>query len=531
MASGLLNALPAADLSPGWCVFVPLCGALAIAIAGWGAGENRVRQNLREAITLATAATLFWLVLQFYSLAESGGPIYDHLEFLPGMPMAFHIEPLGMIYALVASSLWILNSLYSIGYMRGNREKHQTRFYVCFALSIASVMGIAFSANMFTLFVFYEALSLATFPLVTHKGTPEALRSGRTYLGILMGTSVVLMLPAMIATYYVTGTLDFQIGGVFRDVLASGELAPWLFGVIFAMFIYGIGKAAVMPSHRWLPAAMVAPTPVSALLHAVAVVKAGVFSVCKVSLYLIGVDQLQLYDQGWWLVYAAGGTIVIASFIALFQDNLKRRLAYSTVSQLSYITLGVALLYPVSAMAAAFHIAAHAFGKITLFFAAGAIYTAAHKTHISQLDGIGRKMPWTMGAFAVGTIAMIGLPPTAAFISKWYLISGAWTGEKTFVVVVLTLSTMLNAAYFLPIVYRAFFRAPPDHTASEHGASEHGDGHGDGHGHGHDHEDHGEAPLPMVIALTCTAAGALLLFFFPDIVLDLARALAEAMPQ
>jgi multicomponent Na+:H+ antiporter subunit D len=513
----LASSLPTWEfaLSPILAIAVPLIGAFLIAFAGqW--------PNLREATTLVTAVVLLWVVGNLQNFVEASptpGGAETLVEVVPGMPLAFHIEPLGMIYALIASSLWILNSIYSIGYMRGNNEKHQTRFYVCFALSIASVMGIAFSANMFTLFVFYEALSLATFPLVTHKGSPEALRSGRVYLGILMGTSVCLMLPAMVATWVYTGTLDFTQGGVFAQPLAEGVLSPALFGLIFAMYMYGVGKAALMPAHRWLPAAMVAPTPVSALLHAVAVVKAGVFSVVKISVYIIGVDQLRLYDQGGWLIYVAGGSIVIASFIALFQDNLKRRLAYSTVSQLSYITLGAALLFPISVRAAALHIAAHAFGKITLFFAAGSIYTAAHKTNVSELDGIGRKMPWTMGAFTIGTLSMIGLPPTAGFISKWYLMNGAWTAQSKFAIAVLFASTLLNAAYFLPIVYRAFFRKPPDHHD-----------HGHDHGH-HDHHDHGEAPLPIVIALTCTAAATLVMFVHPDLFAGYAQMLADAMPK
>lgn len=498
-------------MSPVLAIAVPLVGAFLIAIAGrW--------PNLREATTMVTAVALLWVVGNLNNfLAATPAQAETLVEVVPGIPLAFHIEPLGMIYAMIASSLWILNSLYSIGYMRRNQEKHQTRFYVCFALSIASVMGIAFAGNMFTLFVFYEALSLATFPLVAHAGTPEAIKSGRTYLGILMGTSIALMLPAMIATYVYTGTLDFTQGGVFAQPLADGVLSPALFGLIFAMYIYGVGKAALMPAHRWLPAAMVAPTPVSALLHAVAVVKAGVFSVCKIAIYIIGVDQLRLYDQGGWLLYVAGGTIVIASCIALFQDNLKRRLAYSTISQLSYITLGVALLWPISVRAAAIHIAAHAFGKITLFFAAGSIYTAAHKTKVSELDGIGRRMPWTMGAFAVGTISMIGLPPTGGFISKWYLMQGAWTAESGFAIAVLCISTLLNAAYFLPIVYRAFFRKPPE--------PEHHDDADE-----HEHHAHGEAPLAMVFALTCTAAATVGLFFYPDLFVGYAEMLSAAMP-
>ncbi len=266
-----------------------------------------------------------------------------------------------------------------------------------------------------------------------------------------------------------------------------------------------IGKAALMPFHRWLPAAMVAPTPVSALLHAVAVVKAGVFSVVKVIIYIFGVDTLLTASATNWLVAIAGFTIVAASIVALGADNLKRRLAYSTISQLSYVIMAAALLAPLSLIGAVMHIAAHAIGKITLFFAAGAIYTAAHKTEVSQLDGIGRRMPWTMAAFSIAALSMIGLPPAVGFISKWYILSGAMASQQWFAVSVIAVSTLLNAGYFLPIIYRAFFVAP-DHDAQHH--------------------PHGEAPLPMVTALTLTALGTILLFFWPDLPLALARQVA-----
>jgi multicomponent Na+:H+ antiporter subunit D len=404
-----------------------------------------------------------------------------------------------MLFALVASGLWILNSVYSFGYMRANGELHQTRFYVCFALALAASIGIAYAGNVFTLFVFYELLTLITYPLVTHHGTPEARRGGRIYLGLLIGTSMVLLLPAVIFTWQAAGTTDFQPGGILDGKLSAAALTGLL-----ALYMFGIGKAALMPFHRWLPAAMVAPTPVSALLHAVAVVKAGVFSVVKVLVYVFGVDLLATAEATDWLVIVAGFTILAASVVALRADNLKRRLAYSTVSQLSYVVLAAALLAPLSIVGAVMHIAAHALGKITLFFAAGAIYTAAHKTEVSQLDGIGRRMPWTMGAFAVGALSMIGLPPAAGFISKWYMLAGAMAAAQWLAVAVIIASTLLNAGYFLPIVYRAFFRIP---DAS-----------------GHDHP-HGEAPLAMVIALTVTAAGTVLLFFLPDVPLALARQL------
>jgi multicomponent Na+:H+ antiporter subunit D len=402
-----------------------------------------------------------------------------------------------MLFALVASGLWIVNSLYSIGYMRANAEGHQTRFYACFALALAATVGIAFAGNLLTLFLFYEALTLVTYPLVTHSGTDEARRAGRVYIGFLIGTSILFLLLAILWTYQIAGTLDFVAGGIFGANTDAGTLA-----VLVALYVFGIGKAAVMPVHRWLPAAMVAPTPVSALLHAVAVVKAGVFCVIKVVVYVLGVDTLAQAEAVEWLPYVAGFTIIAASIVALRADNLKRRLAYSTVSQLSYVVLAAALLAPLSLIGAALHVAAHAVGKITLFFAAGAIYTAAHKTEVSQLDGIGLRMPWTMGAFALGALSMIGLPPAVGFVSKWYIVQGAMAASQWTALAVIAASTVLTACYFVPIVYRAFLVRPP---AGEH--------------------PHGEAPWPMVAALTITAAATLILFFEPALALALARGL------
>ena len=472
---------------------IPLLGAVGIALSGkW--------PNLRESITIATAVLLFGTVLQLLDPVLAGErPELVLFEILPGLNIAFKVEPLGMLFGLVASGLWIVNSVYSIGYMRGNDEKHQTRFYVCFALSLASALAIAFAGNLLTLFLFYEVLTLMTYPLVTHAGTDKARAGGRTYLAILMGTSILFLLPAVIYVWHVAGTTDFTVGGILPAGMDTGAVA-----VLLALFMFGIGKAALMPFHRWLPAAMVAPTPVSALLHAVAVVKAGVFSVVKVVVYVFGLDQLAGATD--WLVAISDFTIVAASIVALHADNLKRRLAYSTVSQLSYVILAVAILAPLSIVGAALHIAAHALGKITLFFAAGSIYTAAHKTEVSQLDGIGRRMPWTMAAFGIGALSMIGLPPAAGFVSKWYLVSGAMSQEAWFALAVVLLSTLLNAAYFLPIVYRAFFRPLSDEAQ---------------------HHPHGEAPLPIVIALTFTAAGTLALFFFPDVPLALAQQLVK----
>jgi len=474
------------------CLALPALGAAGIALAGrW--------PNLRESVTLATAALLFACVLGLLPKVLAGGvPQLFVLEMLPGIALGFRVEPLGMLFALVAASLWIVNSVYSIGYMRGNDEPHQTRFYACFALALGATMGIAFSSNLLTLFLFYEMLTLVTWPLVTHHGDDEARKGGRVYLGFLLGTSIVLLLPAIIATWALAGTLEFTPGGILR-----GKASGSVIGGLLALYMFGIGKAALMPFHRWLPAAMVAPTPVSALLHAVAVVKAGVFAVVKVLVYVFGVDMLAGVRAADWLPAVAGFTIVAASIIALRSDNLKRRLAYSTVSQLSYVVLAVALLTPLSVAAAVLHIATHAVGKITLFFAAGAIYTAAGKTEVSQLDGIGRRMPWTMGAFTVGALSLIGIPPLAGFLSKWMMFQGAAQAGNMTAIAVLGLSTLLNAAYFLPIVYAAFWRAPRDGEPA-----------------------HGEAPWPSVVALVATAAATIALPFFAAVPLALARAVA-----
>lgn len=379
-------------------LLLPFIGAGAVGALGrW--------PNLREAATLITAIATFLVVALIYpAVAENARPGLVLAEPFPGLPIAFQVEPLGMVFGLLASFLWIVTSIYSIGYMRGHHEENQTRFYIFFAISIGSALGVAFAANMFTLFAFYEVLTLCTFPLVTHSGTEKAKKAGRVYLGILIGTSIGFQLLGIVWTWTITGTLDFREGGIFDSSISAGVLV-----VLFALYVFGIGKAALMPFHRWLPAAMVAPTPVSALLHAVAVVKAGVFTVLKVSVYIFGIETLRDGQISLWLQYVAAFTLISASLVALTRDNLKARLAYSTVSQLAYIVLAAMLANAWSITGGGMHIVMHAFGKITLFFCAGAIYVAAHKTEISELDGIGRRMPVTLFAFFIGSLAVIGL--------------------------------------------------------------------------------------------------------------------------
>jgi multicomponent Na+:H+ antiporter subunit D len=458
-------------------------------------------ENLRESVSIVASLIVLWLVISLYNTHKAGVSVaVTWLEILPGLTLAFRLESMGMLFALVAGILWLVTIFYAIGYMRSHHEQNQTRFYACFALSIASVFGVAFASNLFTLFIFYEVLTLATYPLVTHAGTEEAKKGGRTYLGILLSTSIAFFLFAILGTYVVSGTLEFTPGGVF-----PAGTSPVVGGALLALFVFGVGKAAIMPFHRWLPAAMVAPTPVSALLHAVAVVKAGAFTLLKVGTFIFGLDFLAELPTKNALLYLAGASVIIASLIAMRQDNLKKRLAYSTVSQLSYITAGMLLATESGITGGAMHIAMHAVGKITLFFCAGAILVTAHKTDVSQLRGIGWQMPITMAAFMIGTLSIIGLPPTGGAWSKWFELSGALDADQVFFMGVLMLSSLLNIAYLMPISVLAFF-PPPDGLARP---------------------AFKEAPLPSLLALSFTALMCLVLFFFPEALFELAESITQ----
>jgi multicomponent Na+:H+ antiporter subunit D len=421
-------------------------------------------------------------------------------RLLPGIDIAFRVDALGLLFALGASVLWLVTTFYSIGYMRSLDEHAQTRYYACFAVALSSTMGVAFAANLFTLFLFYEALTLSTYPLVAHKETPEAKAGGRKYIIYLLGAAKVFLLTAIILTYNLTGTLDFSAGGIFPAAVQSNQ--PALLSMLFLLFLFGFAKCAVMPLHGWLPAAMVAPTPVSALLHAVAVVKTGVFSVVRISLFVFGVDCLHGIGVDGVFVFLACFTIITASVIALTRDNLKARLAFSTVSQLSYILLGAALLTPSALIGGIVHISFHAVSKITLFFCAGSIYVSSHLTEVSQLGGIGKKMPWTMAAFAVATLSMIGVPPAGGFVSKWYLVMGSLERGSMTVLTMLMLSSLLNAAYFVPIVYRAFFG---EEVSAEDATT-----------------DVKEVPL-IVVPLVLTAAASIVMGLFPEFFISLAE--------
>ena len=393
--------------------------------------------NLRDGQALLIGLITAACAIELYGRAD--GDTLFILSLAEGLDISFTTEPLGKLFALVAGVLWPVATLYTVGYMRGAGEKNHTRFMFFYAIAIHAAMGIALSGNLLTLFVFYEILTFSTYPLVTHKGTPEAMRAGRIYLGILVASSVILLLFGVIGIWVLTGTLDFATGGIL-----AGHIDPFYVPLLLALFAFGIGKAALMPLHRWLPNAMVAPTPVSALLHAVAVVKAGVFTVLKVAVYVFGIDFLSETGSSDWLVWVASFSILAASIVAMSKTNLKARLAYSTISQLGYIVLGAALATSLAASGAALHIAAHAAGKITLFFCAGAIYVAHHLTDIKEMNGLGRVMPVTFTAFALGALSIIGVPPLAGAWSKIMLMGGALDNGYLAVLAVLMISSLLN---------------------------------------------------------------------------------------
>jgi multicomponent Na+:H+ antiporter subunit D len=462
------------------------------------------RANIRESWTFIAAIAKFLVVVSMLPAALKGQElVFTLAEVIPGVAIGFRVDALGMLFALVASSLWIITSAYSIGYMRGLDEHSQTRYFCFFALALSATIGVAFSANLLTLYLFYEMLSLATYPLVTHHQDAEARASGRRYLTYILGASIGLALPAMLICYTQAGTLDFTSQGFLTGTCSKGLVTLLLF-----MFLFGFAKAAIMPFHAWLPAAMVAPTPVSALLHAVAVVKVGVFSIVRVLTEVFGVDLLSAFHLDTVICILASFTIIVGSLIALSQDNLKRLLAFSTIAQLSYIVLGVGLLSPKGLTGGMLHIAMHAFGKITLFFCAGAIFVATGKRNISDMKGLGRRMPVTMAAFFFGALSIIGLPPTGGFLSKWYLVLGSLEAGQIVVLIVLLTSSFLNAAYFMPIVYRAFFSRPEGEEGETRIQ---------------------EAPLFCIAPLTLTALISIFLFFYPQPFFRLAQMAVKAV--
>lgn len=491
-------AEPVTTLLPIAIILLPIAIAIPIYL-------TRKNPNLRETISIAAAAISIAAVLSMLQPILNGttytwkaSPITNNLHLIN-----LHVDPLGIFFATIISILWLLALLYSIGYMRPLKEHAQTRYYAFYALSISAAFGMAFSGSLLTFFLFYEVLTVATYPLVFHEENKKAFDGAFKYMMyLLLGSKLLLF--SIVGTYLVTGTLDFVPGGIMHNTMATKIVLT----AIFFGYVFGLIKVGLMPLHSWLPNAMVAPTPVSALLHAVAVVKAGAFGIVRLIYYVYGPDTLHALNLNIPLAILASITIVMASVYALKQDNLKRRLAYSTVSQLSYIVLGMALLTQAGMRGGIFHIVNHAFSKITLFFVAGAIIVVTGKKKISDMHGIGRIMPWTMGAFFIGTLSMIGLPPASGFWSKWYLLIGSGTPELAPFTIVLITSSILNAGYFLPVVYVAFFKKPDPSLKKIR-----------------------KDTWFLIFPLLATATGVIILFLYPDTFMHLIDLILTTPPE
>ena len=497
--TGLMIELLSIENRPLLALLWPSAVALLILVSGG-------RPNLREGWTIIGSGLLFLTVISMTPTVLQKGPIeYQWFPLFPGIDFALNVDALGLIFATTSSCLWMLVSVYSIGYMRSLKEHAQTRFFFCFALALLGAMGIALSANLVTMFIFYEILTLSTYPLVAHDETPEALSGGHKYLAYLL-TGGVFFLFGILMIYFLAGSTEFTPNGILAPLL--DEKSRHALQVAFFCFMLGFVKAAWMPVHSWLPTAMVAPTPVSALLHAVAVVKAGVFGIIRIVYYLYGTDVMHDLGLGFALACLASFTVIAANLYAIGQDNLKRLLAYSTINQLSFIILGASILSPMAAIGAMIHITYHGFMKITLFLCAGAIMVVTGKKKVSQMAGIGKTMPITMLAFTIAAFGMCSIPPLAGFISKWYFCLGTVQADRLAFLIIAITASILDLVYFFPVVRTAFFERRPGAEVRET-----------------------KRPLYlfMVIPLAITGIFSVLFCLFPNLfhILDLAQLAVE----
>lgn len=482
------------SLRPALAVGTALLAALLILLFG-----NRIKPNLREAITLTAAAIMAGLIFSMIPDVLRGNILTSNLwTIADGLSLRLKTDGAGMVFACVAGGLWILTSIYSIGYVRGHHEKNQTGYFAAFAVCLASAIGIALSANLITFFIFYEMLTLATYPLVVHYRDKKAKFSGRKYLAYTL-VSGQLFFAAIVFVYVKYGTCEFTPGGF----IEPGSMGSGVMCILFFMMtVGGLVKAGVMPLHGWLPSAMVAPTPVSALLHAVAVVKAGVFCVLRVVCYVFGPESAYWCGGSTVLCWFAAVTILLSSMIAMRQDNLKARLAFSTIGQLSYIVLGINLLSAYSITGAMFHIVAHAFLKITLFMCAGAIFVTTGLSEISAMRGLSKRMPVTCACFTAASLGIAGLPLMAGFVSKFNILEGALIMGKPFFMVVLVAAALLALTYLIPVVQIFFGRENSAATLNE--------------SHGHGGRSGIDAAPAMLVPLVITASVAIILGCVPN---------------
>ena len=437
-----------------------IASSLVTGLAIFFLPEERVR--LRSTLNIAAALIKLALVAAMLWGVANGREYEVRFALLPGIDLMLRADAMAMLFVTLSALLWLLTTIYAIGYLEGS--PHRSRFFGFFSLCVTATMGIALAGNLLTFFLFYELLTLSTYPLVAHRGTAKALRAANVYLIYTLAGGAVLLV-GVVWLYSLLGNVDFTRGGMMRAL--SSDAHPQL-AMIFVLLIAGLGvKAALVPLHGWLPVAMAAPAPVSALLHAVAVVKAGAFGIVRVVYDVYGVGFAASMGLLSPLAVVAAITIIYGSLRALMQDDLKRRLAFSTVSQVAYIVLGVGLFGPLGSIGGLMHLVHQGIMKITLFFCAGNYAETLGIHKVSELNGIGRRMPLTTAAFTAAAFGMIGVPPTAGFVTKWYLGLGASEAAMPWVIALLALSSILNAAYFLPIVHAAWFKPPSDHWPQE----------------------------------------------------------------
>jgi multicomponent Na+:H+ antiporter subunit D len=510
-----------------------LLSSFVTGIVIFGLAESQ--QRLRSVLNLAGAVVKLLLVLVVAWAVGEGIEFETRIAFLPGFDLLLRVDRIALLFLLLSAVLWLLTTLYAIGYLEGSPNR--SRFFGFFSLCVTATMGIALAGNLITFFIFYELLTVATYPLVVHRGTAVAIAAGKTYLLYTL-TGGVLLLLGIVWLQLIAGSVEFTPGGT---LAAAADTHPRELAMIFVLLIAGLGvKAALVPLHGWLPEAMVAPAPVSALLHAVAVVKAGAYGIVRVVHDLYGVDIASELGVLLPLAILASVTIIYGSIRALAQEDLKRRLAYSTVSQVSYITLGAALVGPLATTAALVHLMHQGLMKVTLFFCAGNVAETLGIHKVREMDGVARRMPFTMAAFTIAAFGMMGVPPMAGFISKWYLGLGGLESGQDWVILVLAASSLLNAAYFLPVVATAWLRPYKGPSVEGHGDEAHGGGnevHGRNEVRGAtgalapggtpDQRGPGrrEAPWPLLVPALATAALALaagLLAGMPFSPLDLA---------
>jgi len=473
-------------------VFLPFFISILVATAGFDTNKRNI------VCFLGVVFNFICLISIFLYFGESKIVIFQFNDFLN---IYFKIDKLGMLFSLLVSVLWIFTTIYSMEYMK--HEGKEKRFFTFFMATLGVTLGIAFSGNLITLYIFYEFLTLITFPLVIHSETAEALKSGKKYLIYSFGGAALILL-GMVIVFYLTNDTTFVQSGIVKNLSGSNIN---LYMISYTAMFIGFGvKAALVPFHSWLPAAMVAPTPVSALLHAVAVVKSGVFALFRMSYFIFGAGVLARFHINVLLTVLIAVSIIMGSFLALHQSNLKKRLAYSTISQLGYILLGLVMLNKEAFMGGLLHLINHAFIKITLFFCVGAILYTTHKTDISQIRGIGKEMPITMGCFAIASISLVGIPPTNGFVSKWYLAQGGLNAGKWIFPVILLLSALLTALYLLPIITEAFFRKGENEVVSVK-----------------------EAPMKMLIPIVSITVIVVFLGLFPNEVIAFVERIAAEL--